>query len=79
MDFLAIRQRIVDDYANYVQSFVSIRDERIRDHVQRELEQGLLWPEPLLQVSPSYEAAHAVDELVTQGTLHPRSREAFAH
>jgi hypothetical protein len=73
MDVFAIRQRIVTDYANYVQSFASIGD-----HVQRELGQGVLWPEPLLQVSPSYEAAHTVDELVTHAMLHPQSREVFA-
>jgi ATP-dependent helicase YprA (DUF1998 family) len=78
MDVFAIHQRIIADYGRFIQSFVRIRDERIRTHVQQELDEGLLWPEPLLQVSPSYEPGHTVDELVALGKLHRTMREVFA-
>jgi len=78
MDVFAIHQRIIADYGRFMQSFVRIRDERIRTHVQQELDEGLLWPEPLLQVSPSYEPGHTVDELVALGKLHRTMREVFA-
>ena len=44
MDVFELRERLVDDYADYTRSFVDIRDERIREHVDRELAEGLLWP-----------------------------------
>ncbi len=78
MDVFAVRDRIVRDYARYVRSFVQIRDPRIRERVQQDLDDGLLWPEPLLQVNPSYEVGHTVDELVEQGVVHPQLHKAFA-
>jgi hypothetical protein len=44
-----------DDYADYTRSFVVIRDERIAAHVDRELETGLLWPDPIVQLNPAFE------------------------
>ena len=49
MDVFRLRHNLVQDYADYVQSFVHIGDERIREKVERELQSGLLWPEPLIQ------------------------------
>ena len=33
MDVFALRHRLVDDYSSYIQSFINIRDDRIRQHV----------------------------------------------
>lgn len=38
MNVLELRERLVQDYADYTRSFVVIRDERIRELVDRELE-----------------------------------------
>ncbi len=46
MDVFDLRDHVIGDYANYVGSFVRIRDERIRDFVDGELASGALWPEP---------------------------------
>ena len=35
MDVFDLRQRLVDDYADYTRSFVDIRDERIRERVEQ--------------------------------------------
>ena len=40
MDVFDLRERLVDDYADYTRSFVNIRDERIDEHVEQELEGG---------------------------------------
>ena len=40
MNVFELRQRLVDDYADFTRSFVDIRDERIAEHVDRELERG---------------------------------------
>jgi len=54
-----LRQRLVDDYADYTRSFVVIRDERIRERVDAELEAGLLWPDPIVQLNPAFMVAQA--------------------
>lgn len=70
VDVFALRQRLVDDYAEYTRSFLQIRDPRLAEHVESELEAGLLWPEPLIQLNPAYEAGGLIDELIESGLLH---------
>ena len=70
MDVFALRNRLIGDYASYIQSFINISDERIRSHVDHELREGLLWPNPLLQLNPNFEPGPRADELVANGTLH---------
>ncbi|HZO48904.1 MAG TPA: ImmA/IrrE family metallo-endopeptidase [Gaiellaceae bacterium] len=77
MNVFELRQRLVDDYADYTQSFVVIRDERIRERVERELEQGLLWPPPIVQLNPAFEPGGTIDDLVREGLLHERCRQIF--
>jgi len=77
MNVFDIRQRLVDEYREYVQSFVDIADPRIEDKVSSHLSGGELWPEPLLQLNPSFETGKTVDELVDEGLLCPRCRSVF--
>jgi hypothetical protein len=59
MDVFALRNRLVGDYAGYVQSFIHIREARIREHVQQSLAAGVLCPEPLIQLNPPEGPARA--------------------
>ena len=77
IDVFDLRERLVDDYADYTRSFVVIRDERIAEHVDRELEEGLLWPDPIVQLNPAFESGGTVDELVAEGLLHERCGPIF--
>jgi hypothetical protein len=76
VDVFDLRQRLVDDYADFTRSFVNIRDERIAAHVDHELGEGL-WPEPIVQLNPAFEAGGTVDELVTNGILDERCAAIF--
>lgn len=77
MNVFDLRQQLIDDYAAYTRSFFQIADARIRDHVERALGEGLLWPEPLIQVNPSFAPGDWIDELVAQGVLHPGCSRVF--
>ena len=77
MDVFDLRRRLVDDFADYTRSFVVIRDERIRQRVDRELAEGLLWPHPIVQLNPAFESAGTIDDLVDEGLLHERCRSIF--
>lgn len=77
MNVFELRQRLIDDYAAYTRSFFQIADSRLRDHVERALDEGLLWPELLIQVNPSFEPGEAIDELVAQDILHPECSRIF--
>ena len=55
MNVFVLRNQLTLDYASYIRSFINIRDDDIRRYVDRELDEGLLWPDPLLQLNPSFE------------------------
>jgi len=77
LDAFTLRQRVLRDYDAYVRSFLTIADAHLRDHVERQLSEGALWPQPLLQLNPAYEMGHTVGELVEEGLLHPLCARIF--
>ncbi len=77
MDVFHFRDVLVGEYGSYVQSFLNIRDPRISTEVDEQIERGLLWPDPLIQLNPAFEAAETVDELARQGLLHERTADLF--
>ena len=77
MDVFGLRQRLVNDYADFTRSFVNIRDERIFGRVDQELEAGLLWPHPIVQLNPAFKPGGTIDDLVDEGLLHERCRQIF--
>ncbi len=70
MDIFGLRNRLVQDYSNYIQSFILIQDARVRKYVDENIENGLLWPDPLIQLNPSFETGEWIDDLVQQEVLH---------
>lgn len=71
MDVFNLRDKIVrGDYAKYTSSFIEIADDRIHREVEEKFSAGLLWPEPLLQLNPSFASGGSIDELVAQNVLH---------
>jgi hypothetical protein len=77
MNVFDLRDRLVRDYASYISSFIQIRDPKIREYVDQSLSGGLLWPEPLIQLNPSFEPGGWMDELVDQGILHAACKRIF--
>jgi ATP-dependent helicase YprA (DUF1998 family) len=77
MDVFQLRDRLITDYASYISSFIQIRDERIKQQVERSLSDGLLWPEPLIQLNPSFEPGDLIDDPVNEGVLHAECSRIF--
>ncbi|HLZ97555.1 MAG TPA: hypothetical protein VKP66_06365, partial [Steroidobacteraceae bacterium] len=77
MNVFELRDRLIDDYRAYVESFIQIRDPRIKAYVQESLSSGVLWPDPLLQMNPAFESGGTIDELVAQGVLHAECARIF--
>ena len=65
------------DYRDYVSSFITIRDDRIREKVDSWFEQGRLWPDPMVGLNPTFATGGSVDDLVKDGTLHPKCAQIF--
>jgi superfamily II DNA/RNA helicase/very-short-patch-repair endonuclease len=77
MDVFELRKRVVDDYQQYITSFIAIRDPRIQQEVDENLDAGLLWPEPRIGLNPSFETGGLIDEHVESGLLHPECSKIF--
>jgi ATP-dependent helicase YprA (DUF1998 family) len=77
MDVFDLRNRLVNDYASYTRSFIKIADERISDKVESELRAGAFWPEPLLQLNPTFLPGGTIDDLVNEGILRDECRKIF--
>jgi superfamily II DNA/RNA helicase len=77
MNVFETHRQIVDDYAQYIRSFINIADPEIARKVEASLSEGRLWPQPLLQFNPAYEQAGAVEEIIGSGLLHDDVRHIF--
>src|SRR5579859_3614013 len=77
MDVFDLRNALITDYEKYVKSFIAIRDQRLRDHVNRELAAGTFWPEPRIGLNPSFAPGRSIDALVEEGILHSECSRIF--
>lgn len=77
MDVFELHRDVIKDYSAYIRSFVRIGDTRIDEAVRREIREGLLWPEPLLQLNPSFEPGESIEQLIRDGTLHETCGQIF--
>ena len=77
MDVFELRKRLVCDYRSYTRSFIKIRDSRIQEFVDGILGAEGFWPEPLLQLNPTFSPGGTIDDLVDQGILHRECSRIF--
>ncbi len=77
MNIFDFRNRLVADYADYVTSFIAIRDRKIQERVRSELDEGFLWPEPSIGLNPAFARGAWIDELVRDGVLHEECARIF--
>ena len=78
MSVFGLHAEVLTDYRDFVRSFFTVADDRAREYVERALvEEARLWPDFLLQVSPSYVRTATVDELAVRGELHEGTARFF--
>lgn len=69
---------ILGDYKQFVSSFINISDEQIKTVVEKEMDDGKFWPEPLIQFNPSFEIlGPATDFSGSDKLLHPDIANIF--
>jgi hypothetical protein len=77
MDAFGVLDEVLDDYENFVKGFLDIKNDQIRTKVEKEIEGGLLWPEPWLALNPAFESGGTVSALAENGVLHPDATSIF--
>lgn len=60
-----LHKDIVTDYT----SFINIADDEIRTAIEKEINEGRFWPEPLIQFNPSFEIDGTIASFCAQGKL----------
>ena len=71
LDVFALREAIVGEYRMFATSFTTIHTEDIRKQVDAIYAEGRFWPEPLVQISPSYKKSASLADLIAGGDLEP--------
>ncbi|MCC7535014.1 MAG: DEAD/DEAH box helicase [Deltaproteobacteria bacterium] len=77
MDVFSLRDAVVGEYERFATSFTTIYADDIRQQVDAIYAQGRFWPEPLIQVNPSFKRTTTVEKLVTDGVLDARTADIF--
>ena len=77
LDVFALRDSVVDEYKRFATSFTSIHAPDIREQVGSIYAGNRYWPEPLIQINPSYKRSTDVGTLVANGVLDPGCADIF--
>jgi hypothetical protein len=77
VDAFGVLNEVLRDYGALVTGFLDIRDDRVRQKVESEIEDSLRWPEPWLALNPTFKSGGTVSDFVDRGVLHPAAREIF--
>ena len=77
MNVFNFRNQIIQDYSGYVSSFISITQPRLKDFVDGCFKSGSLWPDPLIQLNPTFKPGKSVSALVAEGLLESACAQVF--
>ena len=77
LDVFALRDSVVDEYKRFATSFTTIRAPDIREQVEAIYAEQRYWPEPLIQVNPSYKRSTDVGALAANGVVDPGCADIF--
>jgi ATP-dependent helicase YprA (DUF1998 family) len=77
MDIFSLRDSIIGEYRKFATSFTTIHAEDIRSQVEAIYSEGRFWPDPLLQINPSYKRGLNLETLISNGALDPRTADIF--
>jgi hypothetical protein len=72
VDAFGVLDEVLADYQSFVNGFLNIQDGRVRQKVEKKIDDGLLWPEPWLALNPAFKPGGIVTELVHKRRAAPR-------
>ena len=77
LDVFALRDSVVDEYSHFATSFTTIHAPDIRRQVEAIYAGRRYWPEPLIQINPSYKRSTDVGALAADGVLESGCADVF--
>ena len=70
MNILKFHNNLIENYKNYITSFLNIKFPGISEFVDREIQNKKLWPDPLVQFNPTYHPGCELKQLIDENILH---------
>src|SRR5437016_4879195 len=77
LDVFSLRDSVVGEYKNFATSFTTIFADDIREQIEAIYASDRYWPEPLIQINPSYRRTTTVEALARSGLLHKQTADIF--
>ncbi|MBE0653971.1 MAG: hypothetical protein IH594_09245, partial [Bacteroidales bacterium] len=77
MNILKFHNKLIDNYRNYITSFLNIKDPGINQFVDTEIQNKKLWPDPLIQFNPTYKPGSSLKNLTDEKVLNPDLGKIF--
>lgn len=77
LDIFALRDSVIDEYKRFATSFTTIHAPDIRSQIEAIYAEERYWPEPLIQINPSYKRSTDIQSLVDGGALDPGCADIF--
>lgn len=78
MSIFDFRNKLVENYKSFSQSFIRIAADDIKEKVDEVCNtEKHFWPDPLIQVNPFYKLGESISDLVKDGKLHPTIKKIF--
>lgn len=79
MNVFEFRQKVVKDYERFTRSFCRIKAKDISEFSDKAYAAEQFWPDPLIQLNPSFVSDCTVDDLVGNGSLQTTSGKLFSN
>lgn len=77
IDIFSLRDTVINEYQTFAKSFTKIYAKDIRNQLDSIYADNRFWPEPLIQINPSYAQGASIEDLIQSKILHPRCGEIF--
>jgi superfamily II DNA/RNA helicase len=77
LDVFSLCDAVVRDYRQFATSFTTIHAPDIREQVEAIYAREAYWPQPLIQINPSYKCETDIKKLVDVGQLDPANVAIF--
>ena len=77
LDVFSLRDSVINEYKRFATSFTTIHAQDICKQVEAIYAQQRYWPEPLIQINPSYKRTTDVAAFVETGVLEPGCDDIF--
>lgn len=80
MDIINLYEKLKRSYKEYIASFVSIKDAKIKGIVTEAINDERLWPEPLIQFNPNFAKGIDVNGMIEKGLpINPELSKFFTN